>query len=71
MHTYTMRSMQKVNVVIRSDHVGDQMRIVRKKINFEKRFTPNWTEEVFTIDEVKDTKAHTLYIGRVDQGKFL
>ena len=37
-------------------HVGDKLRIVRKKDTFEKGFTPNWTEEVFTITTVKATK---------------
>ena len=30
-------------------HIGDKVRITRKKGTFEKGFTPNWTEEVFTI----------------------
>ena len=43
-------------------HVGDTVRIVRKKGTFEKGFTPNWTEEVFTITTVKATKPpiHTI-----------
>ena len=35
------------------------MRIVRKNGTFEKGFTPNWTEEVFTITAVKATKPPT------------
>ena len=30
-------------------HVGDKVRMTRKKGTFENGFTPNWTEEVFTI----------------------
>ena len=37
-------------------HVGDKVRIARKKSTFEKGFTPNWTEEVFTISSVIATK---------------
>ena len=37
-------------------HVGDTVRITRKKGTFEKGFTPKWTEEVFTISSVKTTK---------------
>ena len=33
-------------------HVGDKVRIVRKKGTFEKGFTPNWTDVVFTITAV-------------------
>ena len=34
----------------------------RKKGTFEKGFTPNWTEEVFTIKAVKATKPPTYTI---------
>ena len=36
-------------------HVGDKVRITRKKGTFEKGFAPNWTEDVFTISSVKAT----------------
>ena len=42
--------------------VGDRVRIVKKKNTFEKGFTPNWTEELFTIDQVKKTKPPTYII---------
>ena len=42
--------------------VGEQVRISKKKNTFEKGFTPNWTEEVFTIVEVKPTKPPTYRI---------
>ena len=32
--------------------VGDKVRLTKKKTTFEKEYTPRWTEEVFTIDEV-------------------
>ena len=34
-------------------HVGDKIHITRKKGIFEKGFTSNWTEDVFTISSVK------------------
>ena len=43
-------------------HVGDRVRIARKKGTFEKGFTSNWTEEVFTITTVKATKPPTYAI---------
>ena len=43
-------------------HVGDKVRITRKKGTFEKGFTPNWTEDVFTISSVKATKPPTYTI---------
>ena len=55
-------------------HVGDKVRITRKKGTFEKGFTPNWTEEVFTIISVKATKSPTYTIkdtlGEPVQGTF-
>ena len=42
-------------------HVGDEVRIVRKKGTFEKGFTPNWTE-VLTITAVKGTRPPTYTI---------
>ena len=55
-------------------HIGDKVRIVRKKGTFEKGFTPNWTEVVFTITTVKATKPPTYTIedhrGLSVQGSF-
>ena len=55
-------------------NVGDEVRIVKKKKTFEKGYTPNWTEEVFTISEIKDTKPPTYQIedknGEEIQGSF-
>ena len=42
-------------------HVGDKVRIARKKGTFEKGFTPNWTE-VSTITAVRVTKPPTYTI---------
>ena len=55
-------------------HVGDKVRIVRKKWTFEKGFTPNWTENVLTITTVRATKPPTYTIedtrGEPVQGTF-
>ena len=62
--TYIMHSMPKsmLEKLQRLFHVGDMVRIVRKKGTFEKGFTPNWKEEVFTITTVKATKPPTYTI---------
>ena len=39
--------------------VGDKVRITVKKKNFEKGFTPKWTEEVFIVKKVIYTKPVT------------
>ena len=36
--------------------VDDRMRIVKKKKTIEKVFTPNWNEELFAIDKVKNPR---------------
>ena len=50
------------------------MRITKKKKQFEKGFTPNWTEEIFTISKVKSTKPPTYIIqdlnGETIKGSF-
>ena len=55
-------------------HVGDKVRIIRKKGTFVKGFTPNWTEEVFTMNSRKVTKPATYTIkdtlGEPVQGTF-
>ena len=43
-------------------HHGDKVRISKRKKTFEKGFTPNWTEELFRINEVQKTKPTTYTI---------
>ena len=43
-------------------HVGDKVRITRKKGILEKGITPNWTEELLTISSVKATNPPTYTI---------
>ena len=54
--------------------VGDRVRISKKKKTFEKGFTTNWSEELFIITEVKNTKPPTYEIedlnGKPIQGTF-
>ena len=38
------------------------MRIGKQKITFEKGFTTNWTEELFSISKVQSTKLQTYKI---------
>jgi hypothetical protein len=33
--------------------MGDKVRITKKKSNFEKGYTPRWTEEVFTVSKIQ------------------
>ncbi len=39
--------------------IGDQVRISRLKKHFEKGYTANWTEEVYTIQKVQTTIPYT------------
>jgi len=53
---------------------GDKVRKLKKKGLFEKGFTPNWTEEVFTISKIQRTNPVTYkitdYNGEEIQGTF-
>ena len=42
--------------------VGDKVRITKKKSNFEKGYTPRWTEEVFTVSQIQYTDPPTYKI---------
>lgn len=54
--------------------VGDKVRISKNKHVFEKGYTPNWTTEVFTVDQIKNTVPHTYllkdYLGEAIAGGF-
>ena len=39
--------------------VGDEVRITKKKEVFEKGYTARWTEEIFTIKEIRETNPIT------------
>ena len=41
---------------------GDKVRILKKKGLFEKRFNPNWIEEVFTVSKIQRTNPVTYKI---------
>ena len=42
--------------------VGDHVRISEYKNIFAKRYTPNWSEEVFLVSKIKDTFLWTYVI---------
>ena len=53
---------------------GHKVRIIRTKSLFEKGYLPNWSEEIHTIHEVKNTRPVTYTIkdhkGEVLMGSF-
>ena len=54
--------------------IGDKVRITKKKKTFEKGYTTNWTEEIFTVVKVQPTIPFTYKIedtrGEEIQGTF-
>jgi hypothetical protein len=55
--------------------IGDYVRLSKVKKTFEKGFTPNWTEEVFTIKNVNKRFKPLMYVvqdyyGKEIDGKF-
>ena len=51
-------------------HVNDKVRIPRQKGTHEKAFTTNWTEEVYTMANVKATYTIMDALGEPVQGTF-
>ena len=49
--------------------VGDKVRISKTRRAFDKGYLPNWTEEVFTITDVIDTKPRTYKLEDYGQEK--
>ena len=49
----------KINRLTPKFSVGDEVRISKKKKVFEKGYTSRWTEEIFTIKEIRDTNPIT------------
>ncbi|XP_043271230.1 uncharacterized protein [Venturia canescens] len=39
--------------------IGDKVRVSKHKHVFEKGYTPNWTTEIFTISEIRNTDPIT------------
>ena len=60
-NTY-INSTKEVNDKDPKFKVGDHVRISKFKNNFAKGYTPNWSEEVFVIKEVKNTIPWTYVI---------
>ena len=52
-------------------NVGDHVRISKYKDVFAKGYTPNWSEEIFIIKEVKDTVPWTYSISDINSEKIL
>ena len=46
--------------------VGDHVRISKYKNIFSKGYTPNWSEEIFVIEEVKNTVPWTYVINDIN-----
>ena len=51
--------------------VGDNMRISKYKNIFAKGYTPNWSEEVFMIKEIKNTVPWTYVINDLNGEKII
>ena len=49
----------KINNITPKFSVGDEVRISKKKKDFEKGYTARWTKEIFTIKEIRDTNPIT------------
>ena len=51
--------------------IGVHIRISKYKNIFDKRYTPNWSEEVFVISEVKNTVLWTYVVSDLNCEKII
>ena len=51
--------------------VGDHVRISNYKNIFAKRYTPNWSGEIFVISKIKNTVPWTYVISDLNGGKIV
>src|SRR5271156_908762 len=56
METWLLNEPEKVDSEVSKFQIGDHVRICKAKNVFEKGYLPSWTEEVFTISKILDTK---------------
>ncbi|KAL3117525.1 hypothetical protein niasHT_002842 [Heterodera trifolii] len=52
-------------------NAGDRVRIEKHKLVFKKGYLPRFTDEVFTVAEVRDSRTPTTYKLRDDNGELL
>ena len=69
-HRNLVKSTNKKHSKSNKYKVGDTVRISKYKHIFAKSYTPNWTTELFTIVDVKNTKPVT-YILKDEQGNVI
>ena len=69
-HRNILKSTNKKHLKSNKYKVGDTVRISKYKHIFAKSYTPNWTTELFTIVDVKNTKPVT-YILKDEQGNVI
>ena len=62
LHSMELHSNKEVNDKDPKFKVGDHVRISKHKNTFAKGYTPNWCEEVFVIEKVKNTVPWTYVI---------
>ena len=59
---YILKLVKKVNDKDPKFKVGDHVRISKYKNNFAKGYPPNWSEEFFVIEIIKNTVSWTYVI---------
>ena len=51
--------------------VGDRVRISKLKNIVAKRYTPNWSKEIFNVDKINDTVPYTYNIKDLNSEKIV
>ena len=71
LHSMELHSNKEVNDKDPKFKVGDHVRISKYKNIFAKGYTPNWSEEVFVITEVKNTVRYTYVINDLNDDEII
>ena len=66
-----LHSIKRVNDKNPKLKVGDQVRFSKYQNIFAKRYTPNWSEEVFVIKEVKNSVPWTYVINDLNSDEII
>ena len=66
-----LHSIKRVNDKNPKLKVGDQVRFSKYQNIFAKRYTPNWSEEVFVIKKIKNSVPWTYVINDVNSDEII
>ena len=68
---HILTQIKKLMIKILKFKVGDHVRISKYKNIFAEGYTPNWSEEIFVVKEVKNTAPWTYVTNDLNGEEFI